>query len=162
MIKVYNNPLLLDFVKICIAMPQDEREQLEAFFGEPYDVDAAAVGNFTVPGPKWVGKIDDEPILLGGFVPQRPGVWRDFLLTTPAAWEKENWFQATRICRRVMDAMFISGQAHRLECIVPAARIASRPVLERWYKIMGYNYEGRLHGYCANGADALIYSRVQH
>jgi len=32
---VYTDPLLLDFVKVCINMPQDEREQLEAFTGEP-------------------------------------------------------------------------------------------------------------------------------
>lgn len=161
MIQVYNNPLLLDFIKICIAMPDDERQQLEAFTGEKYDVDGAAVGNFSVAGPKWVIKADDEPILIGGFVPQRPGVWRDFLLTTPLAWEK-HWFAATRHCRRAMDAMLTSRQAHRLECVVPAARVAKRKDLQKWYKIVGYNKEATLHGYCASGADAIMYSRVKH
>jgi hypothetical protein len=161
MIQVYNNPLLLDFIKVCIAMPQDERDQIEAFTGEQYSVDGAAVGNFTVPGPKWVIKADDEPILIGGFTPQRPGVWRDFLLTTPAAWE-QHWFTITRHCRRAMDAMLNSGQAHRLECIVPAQRLAHREGLAKWYKTVGYNNEGLLHGYCANGADAVIFSRVKH
>lgn len=161
MIEVYNNPLLLDFVKVCINMPADERAQLEAMSGEPYDIDGAAVGNYTAPGPKWVIKADGEPIIIGGFVPRRPGVWQDFLLTTPVAWEK-HWFPVTRICRRIMDAMFISGQAHRLECIVPAPRIAERPILEKWYRILGYNKEGLHYGYCANGADAISYSRVKH
>jgi RimJ/RimL family protein N-acetyltransferase len=160
MIQVYNNPFLLDYIKVCAAMPQDEREQLEAFTGEPYSIDGAAVGNFSVPGPKWVIKLDDEPIAVGGFVPQRLGVWRDFMLTTPTAWQ--HWFAVTRICRRAMDAMFASGQAHRLECIVPAARIASRIELVKWYKILGYNKEALHYGYCANGADAVSFSRVKH
>ncbi len=160
-IQVYTNPLLLDFIKVCIAMPQDEREQLEAFTGEPYTVDGAAVGNFTTLGPKWVIKADDEPICIGGFVPQRPGVWRDFMLTTPEAWEK-HWFAVTRIARKAMDAMLTSGQAHRLECVAPANRLAYRPKIEKWYNVLGYQKEATLWRYCANGADAVLFSRVRH
>jgi hypothetical protein len=160
MIQVFTQPLLLDYIKVCINMPQDEREQLEAFTGQPYDVDGAAVGNFTVPGIKWVIKNDDEPIAVGGFVPKRPGVWRDFMLTTPAAWE--HGFAVTRIARRAMNAMFLSKQAHRLECVAPAARLAARPRIEDWYRVLGYNREATLSGYCANGADAIMFSRVDH
>jgi hypothetical protein len=160
MIQVYTNPLLLDFIKVCINMPQDEREQLEAFTGQPYDVDSAAIGNFTTLGPKWVVKADGEPVAIGGFVPQRPGVWGDFMLTTAAAWE--NWFPLTRASRRAMNAMFLSKQAHRLECIAPAARLAARPEIVKWYKLLGYNKEATLYGYCANGADAILFSRVSH
>lgn len=160
MIQVYTNPLLLDFIKVCLNMPQDEREQLEAFTGEKYDVDAAAIGNFTVPGPKWVIKADDEVLCIGGFVPQRPGVYRDFMLTTPAAWEK-HWFPITRIARRAMDAMLVE-QAHRLECIAPAVRLAARPQIEDWYKILGYTREAPLWRYCADGKDAVMFSRVRH
>jgi hypothetical protein len=160
-IHVYTNPLLLDFVKVCLSMPQDERDQLEAFTGEKYDIDGAAVGNFTVPGPKWVVKSNEEPICIGGFVPQRPGVYRDFMLTTPAAWGK-HWFAVTRIARRAMDGMLRSRMAHRLECIAPAQRLASRPCIEKWYSIIGYNKEAALYGYCANGSDAVMFSRVRH
>lgn len=160
MIQVYTDPLLLDFIKVCINMPQDEREQLEAFTGEQYDIDRAAIGNFSVHGPKWVVKKDDEAICVGGFAYQRPGVWRDFMLTTAEAWE--HWFPVTRACRRAMDAMFISGQAHRLECVTPAARLAYRPEIERWYKVLGYTREAPLWRYCANGADAVMFSRVRH
>lgn len=161
MIKVYSDPTLLDFLMVCNKMPQDERDQLAAFTGEPYDVDGAAVGNFTVPGHKWVIKADDEPIVVGGFATQRPGVWRDFLLTTPEAWEK-HWFPVTRICRRIMTAMFISGTAHRIECIVPKPRIDAHPALWGWYEVLGYHKEGLHHGYCANGADAYSFARVKH
>lgn len=161
MIKVYTDPWLVDYLTVCAAMPEDEQEQLEAFTGEVYTIDGAAIGNYSVPGPKWVIKSDDVPIAIGGFAPQRPGVWRDFMLTTPTAWEK-HWFSVTRIARRAMNAMFHSKQAHRLECITPAARIAARPQVEDWYRVLGYNREATLYGYCANGADAIIFSRVDH
>lgn len=170
MITVFNNPFLADFIQVAANMPEDERKQLEQFTGEKYDIDGVAIGNYTAPGPKWVIKVGDDqeafnlglarPIVVGGFVPQRPGVWRDFLLTTPDAWE--HWFAVTRICRRVMDAMLISGQAHRLECIVPVSRLEKRPELEKWYKVLGYNKEGLHHGYCADGADAISFARVRH
>jgi hypothetical protein len=156
-IEIYTNPLLLDFIKVCIKMPQDEREQLEAFTGQKYDVDGAAIGNFMVQGPKWVIKADGEPIVVGGFAQQRPGVWRDFMLTTPEAWT-DHWFPVTRFCRRAMDWMLASKQAHRLECVAHH----SREKAFKWYRVLGYNREATLYGYCANGADAVIFSRVQH
>lgn len=161
MITVYNHVLLLDFLKVCARMPEDEREQLEAMTGEPFDIDGAAVGNFCVPGPKWVIKAGDSPIVIGGFVPKRRGVWQDFLLTTPEAWST-HWFTVTRVCRRSMNAMLMSGQAHRLECIVPAVRVQNRPELKKWYKVLGYNEEGLHYGYCASGADAMSFARVKH
>lgn len=161
MIQVYTNPMLLDYVKVCILMPEDERQQIEAFVGEKYDIDSVAVGNFMVPGPKWVIKTsDDHPLCVGGFKQQRPGVWRDYMLTTPEAWEKRYAFSVTRTCKRVMDAMFSSYQAHRLECIAPAARLVQRPELIRWYRHLGYISEGVRKGYCADGSDAMAFART--
>lgn len=160
MIEVVQNPLMIDYLKVALALPKDEQEQIEAMTGEPFDVDGCAVGNFQVPGYKWAIKIGHDPLVIGGFVQERRGVWRDYLLTTPQAWE--HWFPVTRICRRIMDAMLISGEAHRLECITPANRIASRPEIEKWYKVLSYKKEATLRGYCANGADAFVYSRVAH
>ena len=161
MIQIYSNPFLLDFIKVCAQLPQDEIEQLEAISGQPYTIDGAVLGNFSIPGPKWVAKDGGEPIAIGGFTPLRPGVWQDFMLNTPKGFA-EHWFTLTRNSRRVMNAMFASGQAHRLECIVPASRLVARPELVRWYEVLGYNLEATLYGYCANGADAIIFSRVQH
>lgn len=159
MITVYHSPLLLDYIKVCAQLPDDERKQITALTGYEYDIDGAAIGNFTVAGPKWVIKLGDDPLAIGGFVPQRPGVYRDFMLTTPTGWK--HGFALTRICRRIMDAMLLT-EAHRLETIVPAARLSSRPELERWYKVLGYNKEAPLYGYCADGADAWSFSRVKH
>lgn len=160
MIQIYTDPTLLDFIRVCIKLPQDERDQLEAITGQSYDVDGCALGNFSINGPKWVAKDGDEPIAIGGFAMLRPGVWQDFMLNTDDGFEK-HWFPLTRSCRRVMNSM-LAGNAHRLECIVPASRLAARPILEKWYGVLGYNKEATLYGYCANGADAVIFSRVQH
>jgi hypothetical protein len=156
-VKVYTDPLLLDFIKVCARMPEDERRQLEAFTGHPYDIDGAAVGNFMAQGPKWVFKVDDEPIIVGGFTQQRPGVWRDFMLTTPEAWGK-HWFSVTRMCRRIMDDMIHAPGVHRLECISHAKRAKAHD----WYRVLSYNLEGTMYGYCADGSDAVLYSRVRH
>ncbi len=162
MIQVYADPLLGDFLQICIRMPADERAQVEAFVGQKYDIDAVAVGNYMVQGPKWVIKDGDIPLVVGGFKQQRPGVWRDYMLTTPEAWEKQYWFAITRTCRRAMDGMFASKQAHRLECIAPAARMKQHPKLWAWYELMGYREEGLRQGYCADGGAAVAFARVQH
>jgi hypothetical protein len=162
-ITVYHDPYLLDFLKAANELPQDEREQLEKLTGHPYSIDGCAIGNFQVPGPKWVAKLEDGTVLMvGGFAPERPGVWRDFLLSGKLAWSPDYAKQCTRICRRLMDAMLNSGQAHRLETIVPASRLAARPELERWYTLLGYNKEGTHYGYCADGGDAVSFSRVKH
>lgn len=156
MIHVYNNPYLLDFIRVCMRMPQDERDNFEALTGEKFNVDSVALGNYTVQGPKWVIKDDEEPICIGGFVPQRPGVYRDFMINTPESFEK-HWFTVTRFARRAMDGM-LRGGAHRLECISHHSRAKAF----RWYDVLGYNKEATLYGYCANGADAVLFSRVKH
>ena len=158
--EVYPNPSLLDFIKVAACMPQDECDQLEKFTGQKFDVDGVAIGNFTVPGPKWVIKDGDLVLAVGGFVPERPGVWRDFMLTTPEAWQPKYAWRVTLVCRRVMNAMFTSEQAHRLECIVPLSRIESRPELVAWYKVLKYKREATLQGYCADGYPAVVFSRV--
>jgi hypothetical protein len=158
MIQVYNDPTLLDFIKVCWQMPQDERDQLEAFTGEPYNIDGAALGNFMAPGPKWVLKVGDDPICIGGYAPQRPGVYRDWMINTPEAFSEKNWFGVTRIARRTMDWILHNG-AHRVECVCLASREAKN---SRWYKLLGYNREATLYGYCASGADAVMFSRVRH
>ena len=159
MIEIVYQPPLGDFIQVCARMPDDERAQLEAFTGQQYDIDGAAIGNFMAPGPKWGARLDRLPIAIGGFVPQRPGVYRDFMLTTAEAWQ--TWFHVTRACRRLMDGMLLSPGVHRLECVTPAARLSSRPEIQRWYKVLGYEPEATLRRYCADGEDAIMFSRVQ-
>jgi hypothetical protein len=160
-IEVFNDPLLLDYLKVCINMPQDQRSQVEAFAGQKFDIDAVAVGNYMVQGPKWVIKDGNNPIVVGGFKQQRPGVWRDYMLTTVEAWEQKYWFTVSRVCRRAMDFMFSSGMAHRLECIAPTDRLEANPKIVKWYGLLGYRFESIRYGYCANGADATAFCRLK-
>lgn len=158
MITVYTNPIAMDFISVAINLSQNERDNLEAMTGEPYEVDGCALGAFMQPGPKWAfHDSTGVPLVVGGFVPQRPGVWRDFMLTTPAAWSEANWFAVSRNCRRIMDHMLTSGAAHRLECVTSASRTNAH----KWYRILGYKKEARLHKHCADGSDAVIFSRVE-
>jgi len=159
MLYLYSNPFLLDFLIVADQLPDEQRACMEAFTGEPYTVDGAAIGNFTTQGPKWTIKTEDHrPIAVGGYVYQRKGVWRDFMLSTPEAWSPENWFTVTRMTRRSGDAMFKNGIAHRLECVT----LASRTKAIEWITMLGLHQEGILHGFAANGADAIMLARVQH
>jgi len=156
---VFNDPFLIDFLIVAQQMTDDQRNQLEEMTGEKYDAERAAVAAFTTPGPKWVFKTDEgQPIAVGGYAPQRPGVWRDYMLTTDEAWSPTYFGAVTRRCVRIVEAMLKSGEAHRLECI----SLASRTKAHDWYRIVGLHKEGVLHGYAASGADAIIFARVQH
>lgn len=159
---LFNDPFLLDFLKVAAQLPEDEQRQLQLLTGHGYEIDGCAIGNFTVAGPKWVIKLDDGvPLCVGGFVPQRPGVWRDFLLTTAQCWSPEYGSTVTRILRRIMTRMLEADGVHRLETVVPAERLSSRPELEKWYKVLGYKKEAPLWRYCADGSDAFSFARVR-
>ena len=153
--------ILLDAIRVALAATQDQREHFKTMTGTEWDIDGVALGGFQSVGPKWSIHIDGAPVAVGGFAQQRPGVYRDWFIFAPAAFEKANWRAVTRLCRKLMDWVLQNG-AHRLECLVPVGRVESRPQLHRWYTILGYNKEALLYGYCANGADAYCYSRVKH
>jgi hypothetical protein len=162
MLTVLPDPVLLHWIHVARAVPLDQHEHFTAMTGFPYDIDGVAVGNFMVQGPKWAILAEDGLALaVGGFAPQRPGVFRDFFLSTPEAFSKANYRGVTRICRRLMDDLLAAG-AHRIECVVPASRVRKMPELDRWYTILGYHKEATHYGYCANGDDAFCYSRVKH
>jgi hypothetical protein len=163
MIQVYTNPSLLDFLKVCACLPDDERQQIELSNGVTYDVDGAALGNYeaSAAGPRWVIKDGELVLTIGGFVQQRPGVWRDFMLNVPEAFGPKYWRAITRVAKNAMDGM-LREHAHRLECIAPVARLAARPEIEKWYRFLGYTREATLWGYYADGSDAVSFSRVRH
>jgi hypothetical protein len=157
-VNAYSNPFLLDFLIVAERAPQDERDQLESLTGDKYNAEGAAVGAWNTIGPKWVFKSNEgKPLAVAGYVQQRPGVWRDFMINTPEAFA-DHWFSITRHAIRIMNAMFLSGQAHRLECV----SLASRTKAHKWYATLGLHKEGIMRGYCANGADAIMFARCKH
>lgn len=160
-VEVFHTPVLLEYIQVVRAAAEDQQEHFTAMTGQEWDVDSVALGAFQTVGPKWSIRIDGTAVAVGGFAQQRPGVYRDWFISTPSAFSADHFFCITRICRKLMDHTLANG-AHRLECVVPWLRVEGSPKLAKWYKVLGYNKEALLYGYCANGADAVCYSRVKH
>ncbi len=150
------NPTLADLMLLCREAPEDIQDQWEAISGTPWCVDAVVSAVYTVGGPKWVGHVDGYPIAAGGFIPIRPGVYRDWLIPGPFAFTPAYWRSVTKICRRIMDSMLL-GDAHRLECL----SLASRANVVDWYRVLGYQFEGTLHAAGSNGEDLAAYCRLR-
>ena len=154
-LQVFTGPKLFDFLQVCHRLPSDEKEQYEAFSGEAYDPEKIAAIVSLRDGPGWVIVAEGKPIVVAGYAMIRPGVWQDWLLSTPEAWTT-HWRGVTKICRRAMDAM-LRSEAHRLQCVSLASRIHAH----RWYRPLGLVQEGVLHGYGVNGEDAIMFARLR-
>jgi hypothetical protein len=155
-VELFSNPTLLDLVQVLAQLPESERAQYRAKNGVDLHVDIAASQLYLQPGPKWVVADGLTPICVGGFTPVSPGVWRDWMANTPAAFGKY-WRQVSKFARRTMDAMLVE-EAHRLECVV----LASRTEVVDWYGFLGYSFEGTMRHAGAQGEDFALYSRVRN
>ena len=155
-LELATNPQLIDFLMVADNLCADERDQYESATGGRYDPQQMALSHITLPGPKWVLFDEGKPIAIAGYLMQRPGVWRDWMLTTPECWMPENWFSVTRHVRRVMD-MMLKDHAHRLECVSKAGRERAH----KWYRCLGLVSEGTLSGWGADGCDAVLFARVR-
>lgn len=140
---------LLDIVGVCTHLIPEDRVQYEAFTGRPYEIDAAAVGHWHFAGPKFTAFVDDRPIVVGGYVPVRPGVYNSWFLSTPEAWRTPG---VTTITRQIIAGMLQNG-AHRLETVCLASRADTR----RWYEKIGLRFETTLEKYGARGEDAACH-----
>jgi hypothetical protein len=153
---LYRNPTLFDFIEVCYALPEDEREQFATLSGKPYDPNVVAAQYFLRDCPKWVLCADDKPLCVAGFDYVRPGVWQDWMFSTPAAWSPAHWRTVTKNVRKVMDGMLVKD-AHRLQCISLKSRIQAH----KWYRVLGLVLEGELEGYGINGENALVFKRMK-
>jgi RimJ/RimL family protein N-acetyltransferase len=155
--KILHHPTLLDCVRVCHCLPEDEVRQAEAFSGLPFDPEYVAAQAYAQPEPFKFCAVDDEghAIAVGGYVEQRPGVYRSYMLVADGAWERDGRALTLGV-KRVMRDMFKAG-AHRLETFA----LANRHQAHRWYEVLGMRREGRLHCYGAGGEDAVIYAAVK-
>lgn len=155
MLTLYKKASLVQFLMVCDELPEEEREQYEAFSGQPYDVERMALSFANRTGPNWVLCTESKPLCIAGFDYIRPGVWQDWMLTTPDCWTT-HWRGVTKHTKRVMDAM-LETEAHRLQCVSLRSRIHAH----KWYKVLGLTLDGPLPGYGAHGEDALMFSRLR-
>lgn len=143
-----------DMLIVSAYLPEDERAQISAFTGAPYEIDANAVRAWRLPGPKWAVATDAEPnraLVVGGFIPQRPGVYQTWFLATPEAWQPGIGKELTEIVAAAIKTQLSS--AHRIETLC----LASRERTRRWYERIGLHFETLLHGFGANGEDAALH-----
>lgn len=139
-------------IGVASDLRKDEWTQIEKF-GGPTTVDGLIVGAFSIPGPKWgyVSEHDGKPLLAGGFIPQRSGVYQSWFLATDHAW-KFYWKELSAEAVDRKARMFASG-AHRIETVC----LSTRKLAHRWYKTVGSQFESTLKAYCIDGSDADMF-----
>lgn len=139
-----------DAIYVCGGLPPDDFAQLEAF-GFPLGLDALAVLCYGLPGQKWTFASARYPLVIGGFVPQRPGVVSSWFLATLEAWHEHGAAVTEMAAERL--AWAHANGAHRIETVC----LASREKARRWYERIGLKFESTLKGYCVDGSDAVMY-----
>lgn len=146
-------------VKIAEELPPGERKLFTALTGTAFDVQefmmtlAEIVGDTPHQYTFWAG---DRAIAAGGFLPQRPGVFRTWFMAPQWAWD-EHGRDLTEACQTAMDQMFNAKLAHRIETVTLVDRTEARA----WYERIGLTFESTLRGYGANGEDAVMYVAVR-
>lgn len=147
-------PLLEDYGWVARRMRADEIAQWLALTGATdYHPDHCARVLANVAGDAYSFLTRDGfPILVGGFIPQNPGVLRAWMAGTEQGWA-EHGRALTRIARRFVRAALDRG-AHRVE----AYSLASRHATHRWYEALGMHDEGLLAGWFADGSDARVHA----
>jgi len=144
---------LADVLYVCGNLPDDERELFEAINGEQFNADDVAAAAFQCPGMHWVIRSSGGIALVaGGFVRQRPGVFRTWFFATEFAWTSHGG-ELTLLVRDVIQRLLDERLAHRVETVTLANRHRAR----KWYEQIGLKQESTLRGYAATGEDAVLY-----
>lgn len=136
---------------VCRDLPEWEQQDLVAYSGRPYSADDAARQAANFPGPAWCFDAEGQPIVVGGFIPMRPGVYRAWFYATSVAWERHGR-GVSRIVRKLIASMLVE-QAHRIEVVTLADRSRAR----RWYETIGLRFESLMVKYGVYGEDAVTY-----
>lgn len=149
---------LCDLIEVCAQMRPDERDQYVALSGAVlYDFERAAASLYATGGVRFLLVSGaGERLAVGGFEDIRPGVWRSWLVATPAAWGR-HWRSLTEASRFVADCLFEDG-AHRIEDVMLADRERAGWWCQRG---LGMQLDGILPNYAADGRDVAVYSRTR-
>lgn len=155
---IHNEVMIEELAYLARNMRPDEIQQDLAFSGEEeFSHEAAARRMINADGPKFVIVADGLPVVAGGFVFVRPGVWQGWQAGTVDGWEK-HWRTITKATRTLNDTMLADPAVHRLQLCA----LAGREKAFEWYeRSLRYTREATLHRYCANGADAVMFSRIK-
>lgn len=94
-----------------------------------------------------------DPVIVGGLYSENPGVGTIWAISTDKA-KVRDWIFVTRWLNMMFNKAF-DGGFHRIQ----AYSVPYREKSQRWMenKRLGMKSEGRLHSFCENGNDVLIY-----
>ena len=148
---------LIDLLTVCMGLPEDEIEQIEAFTGDKFDPEKVAVDIYVSGGMKWTCRVEktSEPLVVAGYSKVGASIWRSFMLASEHAWAEFGG----EVTHHVIDVMeqVAQGQQHtRLETIC----LSTRKLAQRWYKRIGLTFESELKSYGVNGEDAVMYVKT--
>lgn len=141
---------------VTLNMRADEKRQWLALTGRTeYDPWLCARTLVGIPGPQYALLDPDGRVFaVGGFAPQRPGVYQTWAAAIEGSWDRY-WPDITAHCRAQMRAMFDTGLAQRIETVALADRVAAA----RWYrKGLRQRFEGTMRRFFADGSDAVLYA----
>ncbi len=148
---------LVDLLTVCMGLPEDEIEQIEAFTGNAFDPEQVAVDIYVSGGMKWTCRVEEtgEPLVVAGYSQVGANVWRSFMLANKHAWEEfggEITYQVKDVIEQVAQ-----GKEHiRLETIC----LSTRKLAQRWYKSIGLTFESKMQSYGVGGEDAVMYVKT--
>jgi hypothetical protein len=149
---------LVDALVVCKGLPEDEIRQIEAFTGGRFDPEEVALSVKNNPtNLKWTCRVIEtgEPLVVAGYTPIGPSLWRSFMLANARAWD-EYGGEVTLHSRDTLEKLARGNPNIRLETIC----LAEREQAQRWYKRIGLKYESTLQSYGANGENAVMYVKT--
>lgn len=133
-------------------MPEDERVLFKAMTGDDFDAENVLVAMADLPGTHHLFWVGDKPIAVGGFIPQRKGVFRTWFIAPDSAWT-DHGEDLTETCKSLISGMLEDGLAHRIETVTLADRAKARA----WYERIGLAFESTQRKYGSDGQDAVMY-----
>lgn len=133
-------------------MPEDEKVLFKAMTGDDFDAENVLVAMADLPGTHHLFWADEKPVAVGGFIPQRKGVYRTWFIAPDSTWA-DHGAELTDLCGSLVKGMLDDGLAHRIETVTLADRAKARA----WYERIGLTFESTQRKYGSSGEDAVMY-----
>ncbi len=133
-------------------MPEAEKVIFKAMTGDDFDAENVLIALADLPGTHHLFWNGETPVAVGGFIPQRKGVYRTWFIAPDESW-KTCGQEITDKCRDLVQGMIEDGLAHRVETVTLADKVEARA----WYERIGLTFESTQRGYGSGGEDAVMY-----
>lgn len=148
---------LLDVIGVVSQMGltvrgQNELKQMRLLSDE-YTADQLAAQNWGQSRFVYAMTTIESPgraLAVAGFIPQRAGVLRTWMLATDEAWDYHGGDTTAYTAQGLKNAL---ESAHRIEAIC----LDSHSQAQRWYARIGLRKETTLTRYCTDGSDAALF-----